>query len=336
MLTISRGRVAAATLTAIILVALLGGLAGCTGETGASGSAGPTGPQGPKGDSGEDATIACSACHDAAGTVNAKQIQWTESGHGEGEAWEYAGGRDNCTSCHSGTGFVAWTAAGGPTNATDTDANNTPIDCRACHNTHTTYTGADWAFTSVAPVAMIIDASSTYDVGNSNLCATCHQSRTASGAAAITSTHYGAHHGPQANMMLGIGGYGVTGDTRSAHYSQVEGGCITCHMTADPTFGVGGHTFTPSLDACQSCHSGLDTFDRRDTQTDVRGLLTELEDLLEDVGAMHDGHPVVGEWGEIITGAVYNYMFVLEDASFGVHNGWYAIQLLEMSIANLS
>jgi len=320
----------------IIWLLLVVGLVGCTGETGATGPVGPQGLQGPQGDPGEDATVACSACHDAIGTVNAKQIQWAQSGHGEGVAWEYAGGRVNCTSCHSGTGFVAWTAVGGPTNSTVADANNTPIDCRACHNVHTTYTGADWAFTTVAPVEMIIDASSTYDVGNSNLCATCHQSRTASGGTSITSTHYGAHHGPQANMMLGIGGYGITGDTRSSHYTQVEDGCITCHMSADTAYNLGGHNFTPSLIVCQSCHPGLDTFDRRDTQTLVKELLAELEELLDDIGAMHDGHPVVGDWGDDITGAVYNYMFVLEDGSFGVHNGWYAIELLEKSISDLN
>ena len=336
MKEMTRGRVVAVILAVLMLVALLVGIAGCTGDPGATGIAGPQGAQGSQGNPGEDATVACQTCHDAAGTVSAKQLQWTVSGHGIGESWEYAGARNNCTSCHSGTGFVAWTAAGGATSATVADVNNTPIDCRGCHEVHTTYTGDDWAFTTTAAVPLITDATKIYDAGDSNLCASCHQARTAAGAAAITSTHYGAHHGPQANMMLGVSGYGVSGDTKSVHYGQVENGCITCHMGDTAAIDEGGHSFAPTLDACQSCHEGLDTFDRRGVQTEVKGLLAELEELLEDTGAMHDGHPVPGSYGEVITGAYFNYIFVLEDYSYGVHNGWYSIQLLEKSIADLS
>ncbi len=202
MSKLTKGRVIAFILAAVTLIAIIA-LAGCTGETGATGGTGSTGSTGPQGDTGVDATVACQACHDAAGTVSVKLLQWTVSGHGIGESWEYAGARDTCTSCHSGTGFVAWTAAGGDTGDTVADANNTPVDCRACHQIHTTYTVADYALTTTAAVALITDATVSYDSGVSNLCASCHQARRAAGGAGITSTHYGAHHGPQANMFLG-------------------------------------------------------------------------------------------------------------------------------------
>jgi len=347
MTKLTRGRVVAAILAALVLVALLAGLAGCTGETGATGATGSQGPKGDQGDPGEDATVACQACHDEAGTVSAKQIQWAESGHGEGEAWEYAGGRNNCTSCHSGTGFVTWTAAGGPTSATVADPNNTPIDCRTCHNIHTTYTGADFALTTTAPVAMIIDATKTYDAGKSNLCANCHQARTAApvfaaGASAqnvnhIPSTHYGPHHGPQAPMLLGINGYGGDGEA-SPHYSQVEDGCVTCHMADDATHGEGGHTFVPTLEGCQSCHAGLDTFDRHDVQTETQELLDELKALLIQSGALNADGSVntTAEISDDTVGAYFNWIYVLEDGSLGVHNSFYAKELLEKSIADLS
>lgn len=332
MSKLSKGKVGIFVLVVASLVALIA-LAGCTGEIGASGPTGATGSTGATGPPGVDATVACQACHDAAGTVNAKLIQWTASGHGIGESWEYAGARNNCTSCHSGTGFVAWTAAGGSTSDTVADVNNTPIDCRACHQIHTTYTGADFALTTTAPVALITDATKVYDAGDSNLCAGCHQARRAAGGAAVTSTHYGPHHGPQANMFLGVSGYGDPQEV-SPHYT--DNGCVTCHMAADTGHDEGGHAFTASLEGCQSCHEGLDTMDRHDVQTEIKALLADLNELLEGTGAFHDGHPVVGDFTEDIVGAVYNYMFVLEDYSYGVHNSYYAKYLLEKSIADLS
>ena len=107
-------------------------------------------------------------------------------------------------------------------------------------------------------------------------------------------------------------------------------------MTGDPDVTSGGHTFAPTLKGCQSCHEGLTTFDRHDVQTEIQALLDELEELLEAAGVMHDGHPVVGDFTEAKVGALFNYLFVLEDGSLGVHNSYYAKKLLEDSIADLS
>jgi hypothetical protein len=221
-----------------------------------------------------------------------------------------------------------WTAAGGPTSDTVADPNNTPVDCRACHEIHTTYTGADFALRTTDPVAMIADDTQVYDAGNSNLCANCHQARRAAGGTEVTSTHYGAHHGPQANMLLSISGYGVD-IAASPHYFQVEDGCVSCHVVD------GDHSFEVSLDACEGCH-GDPEGTIEEAQAEIMALLTELGDLLEDAGALHDGHPTVSNLGEVVTGAVFNYMFVLEDYSYGVHNFFYAQSLLEQSIADLS
>lgn len=362
MKILTRGRILA-FLAALLLVALLVTMAGCVGEEGPQGPAGPAGPQGPPGLDGENVTDLCLSCHDEEGTVSTKIYQWNLSGHGMGEAWELEGGRDNCTACHSATGFVDWVAAGAATNEIVADPDNTPIDCRGCHQIHTTYTPADFALTTTDPVTLIVpehvqlappegedwvEREAIYDAGKSNLCANCHQSRTApplptTGGVTVSAlevthlpnTHYGPHHGPQATMIMGINGYPGSGEV-SPHYSQVEDGCVTCHMTGDPTATEGGHTFTPTLEACQSCHEGLDTFDRRGVQTEVQQLLGDLGDLLIENGVMTaDGVPIVGEHEEWEVGAWFNYIYTIDDGSMGVHNPFYTIELLEDSIAQL-
>ncbi len=335
---VTRVGVIAVALGAIALVGLSQGLAG---QDGAPGPTGATGVQGVQGVAGQDATVACQSCHDDTALVSAKQRQLSFSAHGIGEIWEEEADRDNCVSCHSGTGFMAWTAAGGPTSATKADPNNTPIDCRTCHEVHTTYTDADFKLRTSTPVKMLIDAAKVYDAGSSNLCANCHQSRAAApkpggGAKTFSSVHYGPHHGPQATMLMSLNGYGVTDDP-SPHYTQAEGGCVTCHMADDAAAHAGGHTFNATLKGCASCHEGLTTFDRHGVQTTTKALLKQLEDLLTNQGVMKGGAPVTGKtFTENQVGAYWNWVYVTEDGSLGVHNSYYAEELLRKSIKDLS
>ncbi len=135
------------------------------------------------------------------------------------------------------------------------DANPSRIDCRACHQIHTTYTDKDWALTTTDPVKLIA-ADGTYDGGMGNLCANCHQQRTAfpeakDGMVSVTSTHWGGHHGPESPLLLGIGGaLGVEGKP-SAHYQKVENTCVGCHLGGDKAI----HTFVPVVETCQQCHT---------------------------------------------------------------------------------
>ena len=74
--------------------------------------------------------------------------------------------------------------------------------------------------------------------------------------------------------------------------------------------------------------------------------IVEIHDLLDSLGAIlysaglvdEDHHPVSGV--EISTadsaGALYNYLFVEEDRSIGVHNTAYAVALLKSSINYLN
>ncbi|NQV34099.1 MAG: hypothetical protein HQ515_15510, partial [Phycisphaeraceae bacterium] len=87
----------------------------------------------------------CTDCHNDTTIITGKQLAHGGSVHGSGTAAAYAGGRSGCSNCHSGATFSAMVAAG--ENPADhagvTDV--TRQDCRACHQIHTSYTGADWA-----------------------------------------------------------------------------------------------------------------------------------------------------------------------------------------------
>jgi hypothetical protein len=62
----------------------------------------------------------------------------------------------------------------------------------------------------------VVLESGTFDGGQGNLCANCHQIRNAAptaeaGNVSVTSSRFGTHYGVEAQMLLGEGGLGVTG-----------------------------------------------------------------------------------------------------------------------------
>jgi len=320
-------------LVAIILAAC----AGAAGEPGPAGPAGPAGPQGPAGPAGAApaaADLSCTTCHNETTLITGKEAAWAESVHGTGEAY-VRGTSAGCAGCHSGGGFSAMVAAGlTPDQVENGDPDPTRQDCRACHQIHTSYTGDDWALETTAPVTLYAFEGATFDGGEGNLCATCHQPRRAfavvDGIVDWNSTHYGPHHGPQSAMLLGLGG-SAEGKPAS-HATLVENTCVSCHL------GEGAnHTFEPDVAACQSCHSGAEDFDINGTQTDVEAKLAELKDALIAKGMLtEEDESVVGQYSEAEGAALWNYIFIAhEDKSMGVHNPNYTMDLLDASLAAL-
>ena len=315
------------------------GPAGAVGPAGPAGPAGAVGPAGPAGPAGADAAATCTDCHDSGSNITGKVDAWSTSMHGEGEAFAHAGGNAACTGCHSGSGFSAAIASGTDVAAAQESAmvNPSRIDCRACHQIHETNTTADWALATTAPVKLVA-ADMTYDSGDANLCASCHQQRTAfpaakDGKVSVTSTHWGGHHGPVAEMMLGIGGAGVEGKP-GAHYN-VQDNCVTCHMgSLDEN---SNHAFTPNVATCQSCHADAKDFNVNGSQDDITAKLEEVKTGLTAKGLLDkDGVIVVGDYNEGYAAALWNYLLVEEDKSMGVHNPTYANALLDTALENLS
>jgi len=222
------------------------------------------------------------------------------------------------------------TAGSNPGQYADAQSNPTPPNCRTCHEIHNTYTDADFTLRTTDPVTLYVSGD-TFDFGDGNLCANCHQPRATGptvggGEVEVTSTHWGPHHGPQSASFLGIGAYN-TPTTVSPHYQVVENGCPQCHMVD------ARHEMTPAVAACTPCHAGATNFDIDGVQTEVEGMIEELGGMLQDAGLLDDaGHPVVGTYPEAQAGALWNYISVEEDRSMGVHNPAYLKAMLQAGI----
>jgi hypothetical protein len=277
----------------------------------------------------------CTECHNDTTVLSGKQAAWAHSTHATGELFLEEAGNKSCVGCHSGGGFKAMIAAGQkPNEPTAGDPNPTPQDCRACHQIHKTYSTADWALTTDASVAAFAPAlaGATYNGGKGNLCAVCHQARRTFPAAvegqATVAAHYGPHSSPQSTMLLGIGGAGATVGAPMFHYTAVADTCVGCHMGSNGT-----HTFEPNVATCVTCHAGAEDFDIGGVQTEVEAKLASLEAALTAKGLLSaEGEAVVGTYPEAQAAALWNYEFVISDASSGVHNPGYANALLDAAI----
>jgi hypothetical protein len=303
----------------------------------------------------------CNQCHDAP-THHFKAAEWYNSRHSV--AVEETG--SSCGRCHTAQGFVNF-AAGAPAVSTPYEV----ITCAACHephdatNPHQLRTEADVTLMDTSRPG---GATVVTNGGMGKLCMQCHISRRdAVTYAESYHDHYGPHHGPQTDMFVGANAitYGQEIPS-SAHRDAVEDACVTCHMQENegtPSFThAGGHTFNMKWDsgtnvyemteACVECHGEVEGFDfkRQDydgngvvegVQTEVKGLLSKLALMLPPVGVPKPDHSpdnlaVDASWTQPQLKAAYNYLFVVEDGSYGVHNLSYAVGLLKASIADLT
>ena len=306
----------------------------------------------------------CGQCHGAA-THHVKSSEWGNSLHAVTTRDAAGAGRESCVGCHTSNGFVARIQG-----TTPPDTTYNPINCQACHEPHgETTPSANAHLVRTLNSVTLKDGTTVTNAGMGTLCMNCHQSRqTAATYAATTpgSSHFGPHHGPQADMLEGVNGF--TYDKTipsSAHADMVENTCVACHMqtvdAADPALGlVGGHTFKPGFSGnatipakdlvavCQTCHGPDVTsfnFPLMDydgdgviegVQTEVQHLLDQLAVLLPPVGQAKSDISIDATWTQPQLEAAYNYEFVKSDGSLGIHNTAYAVGLLKASINNLT
>lgn len=330
------------------------------GPIGPAGDNGTNGTDGTNGTNGVDGTAFCLNCHTDA-NMNAVKAAWAGSVHATGTAYARATSAD-CARCHAAEGFINFIES------PNVPAVGIPypshITCEACHNgLHVTFDvandGPDYALRTQAPVDVIIDPGKTIDLGGpANLCVNCHQARTpapadeeqlnsdgtvldaaGNGTYSITSSHYGPHHGPQGNLLVGTGGFEFTGSVNypakgNTATKHAQAGCTTCHMND------GSHAFTPSLAACATCHGTQSDFDIHGVQTEVLALLDQLKAKLDAKGitaavaASKATAPAVLPLDQ--ARAFFNYTLIEEDRSEGVHNPDYIKALLQNTIDALN
>ena len=338
---------------------------GCEGPAGADGADGADGTDGLAGADGVDGNITCLVCHSDE-NLEMKNHEFAMSTHSAGPNVAYAGGRGSCSRCHGHEGFVAFAEGFDAENI----ANPSPWKCSTCHGLHQTFESEDYALRLTEAVSIwdggnfLLKGNNYLAIqGNSNLCANCHQSRRAEPNIAspgttfnITSTHYGPHHGSQANVLAGVGFAEIAGSVAypaAGSSYHIAASCTGCHMAEFD--GEGGHSFTPSLSSCNGCHTTAD-FNYGGVQAEIDGLLDELRDLLVAAGVVEQGHediyeinqetgvielvsyageyhPVVGTHSMAHAQGFYNWIGLVEDRSAGVHNPKYVKALLVNSIA---
>ncbi|MBN1292241.1 MAG: hypothetical protein JXB48_10410 [Candidatus Latescibacteria bacterium] len=299
------------------------------------GCEGPQGPEGPMGLSADPNPGQCGTCHNVSTVILAKQIQYQESGHAQGEAYLRSTSA-GCAPCHSNEGF-RMKIAGEEVVGID---NPTPQNCRTCHNIHTNFTQDDFMLSTTLPVELtgIMYNGDVVDFGAGNLCANCHQSRPRDGLVLggddvkIDSAHWGPHHGTQSNILAGSGGFELAGPVEyldSGHTKGVADGCVACHLSS--------HSLVPNVKSCEACHPGIKDFDYEGVQSEVTALLDELEDILIEAGLLSEKGDLGTVSGVTVSstkaGALLNYLMVAEDGSHGVHNANYTKALLKNSIA---
>jgi hypothetical protein len=186
---------------------------------------------------------------------------------------------------------------------------------------------------------------------------------------------FGPHDSPQADMLEGVNAvtYGKAIPS-SPHANVVSNTCVGCHMqpiaSTDPAFTLaGGHStkmsYINSLGAnvdvtyvCTQCHGAITNFDFPvadyagvgviyGVQTEVQLLLNQLSTLLPYTNYVASGNYVPAgfvqtsistqtNWPTKYLNAAYNWQFVNNDGSLGIHNMAYTVGLLKASIADLT
>ncbi len=307
----------------------------------------------------------CGQCHDAP-SHHTKNFEWGTSVHGQTTV-DRSG---SCRNCHTAAGFVDANDPGMnelgeevPVTATFKEG----ITCAACHDPH----AAGGQIHQLRDLQSVtLENGDVITEGGAGLvCMSCHKSRREAETYVYgnASKHFGPHHGPQGDMLAGKNAieYGQNMPS-SKHISVVEESCAECHMQEIPAGlpsyaagKIGGHSFDLSYDdgtnapiylveACSSCHGEIEDFDFggvdydldglvEGVQSEIEGLLYELAMLLPPVGDPHIGlHDSTDGYDTLpIKRAVYNYLYVEEDGSHGVHNPKYAAAILRASIDDL-
>ncbi|MFC1475077.1 hypothetical protein ACFLQG_00380 [Candidatus Zixiibacteriota bacterium] len=302
----------------------------------------------------------CFTCHGDDGFLTQAQGEWANSIHAAGAYVDYTNREGRCTECHSHQGFLEFLETGESSPTAFEQVSG--INCFTCHSPHES---GDLSLRTTAAVELA--DGEIYDYNESNLCANCHKARRDPSSIGddfnVSSTHWGPHHGPQADMLNGTIGYEFDDYDyiNTNHANAIEKVCITCHM-GNPQqhngFGVGGHSFTIEDEegnsiagVCESCHSEAEDIDwladaDYDHDGSVEGYQSEIDGLIDSLavlllaqgvlgGDAVDGyHPNAGIVDSAgVAGALWNFIYIaIEDKSHGIHNFNYTQGLLQSSI----
>lgn len=307
----------------------------------------------------------CGVCHDSL-PHHVKVNEWGMSRHSTGYVFRFSGA---CLPCHSSKGFIeTWDPYYLSTNKVPRGTEQEGITCTACHDPHSPGMGRQLRAITTAKLSNGVVITSA-EAGMGVLCMNCHHARQRADTYVtnIPSGNFGPHHSTQADLLAGENAieYGMNMPS-SRHMQAVTNSCLGCHMqmVAGTSFSnalnkVGGHTFRliynngttnenddiHVTEVCSVCHVEEGTFDfggeDYDRDGSIEGVQTEIQGLLETLGKLL---PPVGSTQVTVNAsytlqqrkAAYNWYFVWEDKSLGVHNPKYAAAILQASIDDLN
>ncbi|MBI5385641.1 MAG: hypothetical protein HZA90_13265 [Verrucomicrobia bacterium] len=273
-----------------------------------------------------------------------------------------------CGPCHSGALRAYFAFPWATTMPSAETAGSEGIVCVACHDPHVNTSHGHQLRNplfstnsySVQPATNWASFSQQYQAGV-NLCAQCHNAR----GAAWTDTSEPPHRSPQYNMLLGSAGELDAGGTPfqpAAHALLITNQCVGCHMPKQPSEGpahpaLTGHTFkAASFDTCRACHplpelltqfattAVSNRVQRVKSWLDVWATTKAPASLRAKYGAKAWEYTAAGTLSERGSGpdsaeqalipvnirkARFNLYLVHYDGSSGIHNGPYAITLLD-------
>jgi hypothetical protein len=268
---------------------------------------------------------------------------------------------DNCGRCHSGSVRESL-LENQPLPVGDA---NVPVVCGTCHDAHQT-TGYPAQLrnptfsTNDYSISTSVAFTNQYDP-TINVCAQCHNRR----GAVWTDTSRSPHHSPQYNMLLGNVGEltsGSAGYQPASHALLITNQCVGCHMQLGAPIdqyhaAIHSHGFSVDTYAlCLNCHprpEGLVEL----TQGSISNQIQQVKATLDlwaltkapvelqmkygeraweysNPGDLSPGGPgpTASEQALIpvnIQKARFNLYLVLYDGSYGVHNGLFAVTLLD-------
>jgi len=300
----------------------------------------------------------CGSCHGEQ-EFHWKSLQWNNSLHAhsteEGEQVVYMNSK-NCSRCHTAQGYLHETVDGNTSAAPYADVQ--PVACATCHDPHDASNPAQLRSSSIATA-----------------CDGCHITRLSSYSGLHNSPQSPMLNGSKGTPYSGQpGSVGNWGGWQFAGYkypnsshSQITDRCAQCHMAdvteatlADTAFvsvpysewkgKLGGHTLkvvwkrdtTEANDVlnplgCKECHGTVSLDFVRLTQAKTKTLLAQLYALLPKSASDSTvpKFPSDASLNPIQKAASYNWYFVTNDGSFGVHNYEYAAALVNSSIEML-
>jgi hypothetical protein len=304
----------------------------------------------------------CAKCHDAP-THHMVVRQYATSSHGKNLVQvEYPGVNNaSCAKCHNGTGFYLSASSQTISGAQATMS----IGCASCHDPHSDQNPHQLRKVTADS---LMNGYKIASGGLGQLCMNCHKGRRNANVYTLKwASHYGPHYGTQTDMFFGQNAYqfGDNSITGNSTHTQLEDACVTCHMSTAAGNMVnllGGHTWNMSspdstgknivdnVAVCQSCHGPIASFDdiqaaddydgngkTEGVQTEVKGLLAKLAAMLpkDATGAVAtDSASIAGKPNYLR--AVYDYYFVANDGSYGVHNAKYTFAVLTRALSTLT